>query len=1162
MKTKLLIALASVLMPMMLSAAVTIDPAKAVIVAATKGDQAAAQELKTHLDLITESAIPIAKEGALPAGRSYVFRVGALPPGEKGPFALEESRYLVTKDGAWFFGGPQNGAQNGVYSFLEDGLGVRWPSDDDIAYTVRKPLVVEKTAGKWIPVITYRQLRRVYSNDPIARAEGRNERVWKIRLRTGTNGNWNYGPGDAVYAKWWKQYGKEHPEFFAMNINGVRGPAPSRLNKNIPTADAAAYTGSDLQVAFCCTNDALLDEVVRRWDKKYWLNFFQPDLYDFEACYCDKCRALDGFQTPKGERFSGNRLSDRYVHMYNRLYQKAVKYNPDVKVITGIYNACEQPPVKTKVTGNICFSLVPTDFTMEGLTKLVDGWNKAGLKSMYYRPNRHIYFITMLPTGYEEYFFRIFQKLYKAGAEGFDYDCAFRFLHNGQWFADYVILKGLQDPTKDFAFWEKHYMESFTGAEKEIGDYYRYWRKEVWEKRLEKNVARLQKEGAFFNFGRGLAYSLGAYYKESDFDKTDAILQAALSKKNLPKNVRQRIQRLVIDNQHCRLTFLAITKKSDAISAELMKFREKHGYVMFPWSEQYWGDICGLKRVAAFREYTLPYKKTPLFWNFKLDPQNVGVKEQWYKDNFAAIGKWGALMATNNCWEKPHKHYKAVSEEIRKQTADYNGIAWYSVPLEKFPLEWKDRRVYLFFGAVDESCWVYVNGKEAGKHIFVKPDDWRTSFAIDITDYIDWKKSTQIVTVRVEDSAGAGGIWKEVWLLSKDAEALAATPVNKPITEEEKFTTGIPVPVYYKDNVVSEANGVTQLGFYEDEDRIVAAVQVKDLAALANDRVPYLSIYFDTDNNIVTGRFPRSSGYDYQINVNVRLGTLDMMTWPNGKQSPIPAKRSDYAVSKVGNVLFVCIPKSKIPGVTFASVFRMNARFAVGGKGFGMKPFVAIDAQKSAGVLAEKFVVPATMKGQSKPRSASKPAAAATTAPVDEATKFTTGVQVPAFYKDAAASDAYSVTQLGFYQDGDRIVFAVEVKDLAALAKNSKPYMSVYFDTDNNIVTGRFPRSSGYDYQLNINVRLGSLDMMTWSDGKQTPLPAKRSEYAVSKVGNVIFVCIPKSKIPGVTFAQVFRMNVRFSVDGKGYGMKPFVTMDSQKPQGVMGEKFVVPKGR
>ena len=74
----------------------------------------------------------------------------------------------------------------------------------------------------------------------------------------------------------------------------------------------------------------------------------------------------------------------------------------------------------------------------------------------------------------------------------------------------------------------------------------------------------------------------------------------------------------------------------------------------------------------------------------------------------------------------------------------------------------------LYFGAVDESCWVYVNRELAGEHIFEKDGDWRTPFEIDITPCLDWEKAMQQVVVRVEDRGGAGGIWRRVWLVSRE----------------------------------------------------------------------------------------------------------------------------------------------------------------------------------------------------------------------------------------------------------------------------------------------------------------------------------------------------------------------------------------------------------
>ena len=68
---------------------------------------------------------------------------------------------------------------------------------------------------------------------------------------------------------------------------------------------------------------------------------------------------------------------------------------------------------------------------------------------------------------------------------------------------------------------------------------------------------------------------------------------------------------------------------------------------------------------------------------------------------------------------------------------------------------------------MDESCRLYLNGREAGSRIHKNSNDWSTPFALEITSYIDWDKEMQQVIVRVEDTQGQGGIWKPVWLLSQ-----------------------------------------------------------------------------------------------------------------------------------------------------------------------------------------------------------------------------------------------------------------------------------------------------------------------------------------------------------------------------------------------------------
>ena len=117
-------------------------------------------------------------------------------------------------------------------------------------------------------------------------------------------------------------------------------------------------------------------------------------------------------------------------------------------------------------------------------------------------------------------------------------------------------------------------------------------------------------------------------------------------------------------------------------------------------------------------------------------------------------------MDTN--WEK--NSYKDPA--MKKMMENYNGIGWYARNIKIDPA-WKGKKIYLVFGAVDESAWLYVNGKFAGKRIYQKDPDYYTPFALEITDTVDWNRKVQNVVVRVEDKYGAGGIWKPVYVTVK-----------------------------------------------------------------------------------------------------------------------------------------------------------------------------------------------------------------------------------------------------------------------------------------------------------------------------------------------------------------------------------------------------------
>jgi hypothetical protein len=223
-------------------------------------------------------------------------------------------------------------------------------------------------------------------------------------------------------------------------------------------------------------------------------------------------------------------------------------------------------------------------------------------------------------------------------------------------------------------------------------------------------------------------------------------------------------------NHHFRLTYDAIASKPKERlekARALIAFRlENRDRLHIDWRtqlhriERNFGDITGIHATWQFRDYAA-FKTLPTRWFFKIDDKNVGVQEQWELTSGAKTAAvWEPIEVTKG-WEK--QDIPGMHPKLKEQLKEYDGYGYYGLDIA-VPADWKGKDIALLFGAVDESCWVWVNGKAVGEHIYEHSDDWKTPFAIPITAALDWTKPTQTVVVRVHDRAGQGGIWKPVSL--------------------------------------------------------------------------------------------------------------------------------------------------------------------------------------------------------------------------------------------------------------------------------------------------------------------------------------------------------------------------------------------------------------
>ena len=145
------------------------------------------------------------------------------------------------------------------------------------------------------------------------------------------------------------------------------------------------------------------------------------------------------------------------------------------------------------------------------------------------------------------------------------------------------------------------------------------------------------------------------------------------------------------------------------------------------------------QEVIVVKEVPLPLDG----WSFRADPLADAHHKGWMAPGFDD-SKWRKLKI--GIWES--QGYNG-----------YDGIAWYRIRFT-MPPQGEAAGAEICFGAVDESAWVWLNGKYVGQHD-IGVVGWNKPFELDITNEVKWD-GENILVVRVEDTATAGGIWKPV----------------------------------------------------------------------------------------------------------------------------------------------------------------------------------------------------------------------------------------------------------------------------------------------------------------------------------------------------------------------------------------------------------------
>ena len=199
---------------------------------------------------------------------------------------------------------------------------------------------------------------------------------------------------------------------------------------------------------------------------------------------------------------------------------------------------------------------------------------------------------------------------------------------------------------------------------------------------------------------------------------------------------------------------VAVKPRSKAVRDLLMAAtKDKDIAVRQAAAAAFWSfhrDVTPLRKRADWDHAIEVVARKPLpvtGWKFQTDPGQLGHVEGWFAP---------ALDETN--WHAIEIG-KFWHDALPKKVGHFEGIGWYRTTVT-FPEKpaGEFHQAVLHFEANDESTWVWLNGQYAGRYD-IGPSGWMTPCDVEISPFVKWGKPNQI-TVRILNTAGAGGIWK------------------------------------------------------------------------------------------------------------------------------------------------------------------------------------------------------------------------------------------------------------------------------------------------------------------------------------------------------------------------------------------------------------------
>jgi len=721
-------------------------------VSPTEGERFAAEKLRRYLSRITRAEVPITSADEAGEGvRLLVGGAGGARLGtELSPLNLGPDGFILRSFGTEAIaiaGANDQSTLSAVYAFLEH-LGCRWflPGESGEVIPWDLELSCAPLDRTEIPDFYHRVLWYNGWVSPTLTEQSKAE--WADWCRKNRLGGLPADHGHAYYRLVPEEtYFAEHPEYFSL----------------VRYADGTDKRERGRQL---CTSNPEVIEIAARAANAYFaanptslcFSLSPNDTSGF--CDCDACRALDG---PKP-----NGLSDRILAFVNAVAERTDReHRGKLLAYYALYGNLPGPPTKVKPRANVMPAVVNNACHLHAIDdprcprnarwrEYVAKWRRISKQLFAYDYFQY----SDLPTPINRTIGARIRYDRDMGCLGFSGEILGRSPVND--IALYIAARMLWDADQDAdALLEEFYQRYYRLAAEPMRDYF---------ETLE-TAARRQTD-----------HPLGAPW-EMYTPELLAELQGHIDRAKTEAHgslLRERVERAALDLQATRL-FVEAARAQAAWMAAPSEDGKSTMMQAIGSAEEFLNSIADrdivaetilLGRLAEMRKgqpaggasspsagaASQPgYDDASTFgdlwtvyedlgslpaegWLFRTDPKDQGEASGWQRPGF-----------NDSRWQMVR-----VAEWWEPQIGSYNGVAWYRRTID-LPRE----ATCLWFGAVDESAWVYLDGQLLGQHDEGE-SGWDQRFRIDLPANLT--PGNHLLAIEVLDRTLKGGIWKSIKL--------------------------------------------------------------------------------------------------------------------------------------------------------------------------------------------------------------------------------------------------------------------------------------------------------------------------------------------------------------------------------------------------------------